>query len=217
MSGQRDVVELQRPSTVTDALVDDLRAAILNGEFAPGEHLHQAQLAQRYGVSRIPMRDALIRLVGDGLIEIDQRRNARVTRLDADDVREIYQVRLALEPMAARRAVERIDDAQALHLAQLGETMDYFADDRVLGHRSRRAFYDELYRLSDSPRIHGVIMRMRDEVTRYHLNTHRHAEDAHLSLRRAIVERDAEAAAQIVAAHLEVSRDDLIARLEPGI
>lgn len=214
MSEQRDVVALQRPATMTDALVDDLRAAILTGEFAPGEHLHQAQLAQRYGVSRIPLRDALIRLAGDGLVEIDQRRNARVTKLNVDDVREIYDVRMALEPMATRRAVERIDDGQALHLAQLGETMDHFADDPLIGQRSRRAFYDELYRLSGSPRIHGVIMRMRDEVTRYHLNTHRHAEDAHLALRRAIVERAADVAAQIVADHLEVSRDDLIAWLE---
>lgn len=208
-----EVVVLQRPSTITDALVDKLRSAILTGQFAPGEHLHQTHLATRYGVSRIPLRDALSRLASDGLLEIDHRHNARVTRLELADVREIYDVRLALEPIAARRAVSRIDDTQALHLVQLGETMDFHAQDPLLGQRSRRDFYDEFYALSGSPRIHQVIMRMRDEVTRYHLTSPGSSEHAHATLRRCIVDRDADGAALTIQRHLETARDDLIARL----
>lgn len=210
---QNEIVVLQRPTTITDALVDDLRVEILTGRLAPGEHLHQSQLAARYGVSRIPLRDALARLHSDGLVSIDQRRNTRVAKLDANDVREIYDIRLALEPMAARRAVELIDDAQALHLVQLCETMDHHAHDPLLGQRSRRAFYDEFYQLSGSPRIHAVIMRMRDEVTRYHLTARNESEHAHATLRRCIIERDADEVERMTEKHLSQARDDLIVNL----
>ena len=195
-------------------MVESLRGAILSGEFKPGEHLHQSQLAARFGISPTPLRDALLRLEADGLVRIDQRRNARVIALNPDDIRETYEIRLALEPIAARRSIRRADDDQTHHLVQLCETMDRNAHDAVLGQQSRRSFYDEFYRLSGAPRMHNVIMRMRDEVTIYHVNAGVPAEHAHLRLRQLIIDRDADGTADHVAEHLAHARDDLLMKLE---
>ena len=201
---------------MTDSLVESLRVAILSGEFSPGEHLRQSTLAERYGVSRIPLRDALTRLAGDGLIEFDQHRNGRVAQLDVDDIREIYAVRLALEPMAAHRAVSLVTDAGAQRLAQLSETMDLFATDLVEGPRSRRDFYDAFYRESGMVRIHGVIMRMRDEMTLYHRTSASSAAGGHDALRQCIRDRDPERAEKEMARHLEHARDDHVSELLRG-
>jgi DNA-binding GntR family transcriptional regulator len=207
---------LPRPTTMTDALVESLRTSILSGDFSPGDHLRQSDLAERYGVSRIPLRDALGRLAGDGLVEFDQHRNARVVQLNVDDVSEIYAIRVALEPMAAERAVEQADDAASQQLIQLSETMDYHAQDLVLGSKCRRDFYDTFYKLSGLERTHATIMRMRDEITLYHRTSLSEATESHGSLRTCISERDATGAFEVVQHHLVMARDDLIDAIITG-
>ncbi|MFT7473632.1 MAG: DNA-binding GntR family transcriptional regulator [Verrucomicrobiales bacterium] len=199
---------------MTDALVETLRASILAGDFDPGEHLRQSELAEQYGVSRIPMRDALSRLAADGLIVFDQHRNARVVVLVPHDVREVYAIRLALEPMAAHATVSRIDAASAKRLVQLSEMMDFNAKDPELGPSSRRTFYDVFYAESGLTRIHAVIMRMRDEITLYHRTSTSPISESHETLRRCIIDRDADHAEKVVALHLTQARDDLIESLQ---
>jgi DNA-binding GntR family transcriptional regulator len=205
--------DLQRPTTIGDALIAAMRDEILSGDLAPGTRLHQGQLAKRYGTSRIPLRDALARLEQDGLVEIDARRGARVRELTIDDVAEIYDIRQLLEPLAVRLAVAALTDASVRRLVYLSEAMDAAASDAVAGQQARRAFYEELYVLSGRSRLTAAIMRLRDEVTRYHLIAGESSRHAHADLRRAIKHRDADAAEAIVARHLKQARDDLIRRL----
>jgi DNA-binding GntR family transcriptional regulator len=205
--------DLQRPTTIGDALIAAMRAEILSGDLAPGARLHQGQLAKRYGTSRIPLRDALARLEQDGLVEIDARRGARVRALSVDDVEEIYDIRRLLEPLAVRLAVAALTDPAIRRLTYLSEAMDAASADAVAGQQARRTFYEELYALSGRTRLTAAIMRLRDEVTRYHLIAGESSRHAHADLRRAIKARDADAAATIVARHLEQARDDLLDRL----
>lgn len=190
-----------------------MRAEILNGDLAPGTRLHQEQLAKRFGTSRIPMRDALARLQQDGLVEIDPRRGARVRELTADDVAEIYDIRQLLEPLAVRLAVGALNPESIRRLIYLSEAMDATSRDPIAGQPARRQFYEELYALSGRARLAAAIMRLRDEVTRYHLMPGPSSRHAHADLRRAIRSRDADAASEIVARHLVQARDDLIRRL----
>lgn len=206
-------VALPKPTTITDNLVDVMRVAILTGEFAPGEHLHQTQLAERYGVSRVPMRDALSRLEAGGLVEIDAHRQARIVTLTLDDVHEIYGIRLLLEPVAARAAVERMTSDDVEDLLRRMDVMQAQAERPVEGLRARRDFYDALYRLSGQPRLHSIIMRTRDEITIYHL-TNPASHDSHADLREAIQRLDPDATASFMHAHLLKTRDDLAAELQ---
>jgi DNA-binding GntR family transcriptional regulator len=205
--------DLARPTTIGDSLVAAMRAEILNGDLAPGTRLNQAQLARRFGTSRIPMRDALARLEQDGLVEIDARRGARVRELTIDDVSEIYDMRQLLEPLAVRLSVGALTDESIRRLTYLSEAMDAASSDPNAGRPARRAFYEELYALSGRARLAAAIMRLRDEVTRYHVMEGASSRHAHADLRRAIKNRDAEAAAAIVERHLLHARDDLIERM----
>ncbi|HEY9280593.1 MAG TPA: GntR family transcriptional regulator [Eoetvoesiella sp.] len=94
--------------TLADAIADGLRQAILAGALADGEVLRQADLAAQFGVSRVPIREALLKLEMDGLVETRPRRGTVVTSLNADDFQEILEMRLALEPLALGFAIDRL-------------------------------------------------------------------------------------------------------------
>ncbi len=98
----------------SETLVDALREAILTGRYAPGARLVQDDLAAAFGVSRIPLREALRRLEGEGLVVISPNRGAIVRPLAPKDVVDLYDLRLALESLAIRRAAERFADLRAI-------------------------------------------------------------------------------------------------------
>jgi DNA-binding GntR family transcriptional regulator len=89
-----------------------LEEAILEGELKPGERLRAEALARRFGTSRTPVREALLQLEGQGLVEVEPNRGAVVRSFDRDDVRDLYEVRALIEPHAAARAATRIDSGQ---------------------------------------------------------------------------------------------------------
>jgi DNA-binding GntR family transcriptional regulator len=93
-------------STV-DALTESLRARILDGELKPGTPLREEALSREYGVARHSLRSALRTLQGEGVVQIEPNRGARVKRLSPEDVRGLSELRLALEVEAARMALER--------------------------------------------------------------------------------------------------------------
>ena len=100
-----------------------LREAILRGELAAGAHLGEVELAERLGVSRTPVREALSRLAAEGLVEVHPHRGARVVSFSAQDLDGIFDVRLALEPRATGRAAARITDADLDALDDLARRM----------------------------------------------------------------------------------------------
>lgn len=95
------------------AVTAALRQSLINGEFAPGERLVETELAERFSVSRGPVRDALADLERSGLVELRPRKGSFVRVLTADDVSEIYSLRTALESLALRLAAERAGSGQA--------------------------------------------------------------------------------------------------------
>jgi DNA-binding GntR family transcriptional regulator len=103
---------------LTDDVLSNLRKAILAGAFAPGEHIPEARTAVRLGVSRVPVREAMLQLEREGLLTFDHRGAARVRKLTEDDLEEIFSLRLALEPMGAGLACRRLDETDA-HLFEL--------------------------------------------------------------------------------------------------
>ncbi|HEY2192703.1 MAG TPA: GntR family transcriptional regulator [Actinomycetospora sp.] len=100
-----------------------LRDAILRGELAAGARLGEVELAERLGVSRTPVREALSRLAAEGLVEVHPHRGARVVSFSAQDLDGIFDVRLALEPRATGRAAARVTDADLDALDDLAQRM----------------------------------------------------------------------------------------------
>jgi DNA-binding GntR family transcriptional regulator len=100
-----------------------LRDAILRGELAAGAHLGEVELAERLGVSRTPVREALARLAAEGLVETHAHRGARVVSFSTEDLDGIFDVRLALEPRATGRAATRVTAADLDALEDLAGRM----------------------------------------------------------------------------------------------
>ncbi|MDD7967207.1 GntR family transcriptional regulator [Actinomycetospora lemnae] len=101
----------------------DLRAAILDGDLAAGAHVGEVETAERLGLSRTPVREALTRLAAEGLVELEAHRGARVTRFSRDDLDGIFDVRLALEPRATARAATHATPADLDALEALARRM----------------------------------------------------------------------------------------------
>ncbi len=89
---------------------EELRRLVITGEFAPGTRMVEDRLAARLGVSRNPVREALQALAGEGFVEILPRRGAIVAQLSPEQAEDLFDVRTALEPLAARLAAKRRDD-----------------------------------------------------------------------------------------------------------
>ncbi len=96
--------------TIGDDVIDTLRKSIIAGAFAPGDHIAEGTVAQQLGVSRAPVREAMMQLEREGLLLFDKRGAAIVKEFTADDLEEIYSLRLTLEMMAARLACSQMPD-----------------------------------------------------------------------------------------------------------
>ncbi len=208
---------LDRPDvrSIEEVVTTALRDAILSGELRPGERLRQEQLADQLRVSRIPLRDALRRLEGEGLVHIGPRHGAEVASLSRADVLEIYEIRIALEPELMRRAVGALGPGDIKRLVDMSERMDARVAKPSEGLRARRDFYNELYAYADRPRTHRFILGLRDDVQRYHVmkNVEAALHD-HAELRECIRVKNAERAAQVHGQHLGRACADLVEALE---
>src|SRR5215207_10462506 len=98
---------------------DLLEEAILEGDLKPGERLRAEALAQRFGTSRTPIREALLQLEAQGLVDVEPNRGAVVRAFDRDDLLDLYELRALLEPKAAALAAGRITDADIDRLDEL--------------------------------------------------------------------------------------------------
>lgn len=97
-------LRLERPQLLTDMVVERIRAAIVNGEFGLGSQMSEAQLAQQLGVSKTPVREALLRLRGEGLVEIHPQRGSFVFQLTPEQVAQLCRYRAMVETAALREA-----------------------------------------------------------------------------------------------------------------
>jgi DNA-binding GntR family transcriptional regulator len=149
-----DLEPVPRRSTV-EIVSDELRSAIMYGALSPGAQLGEADLAARLGVSRGPLREAMQRLVQEGLLRSEPHRGLFVITLAADDVQDVYLSRLAIE-RAACQMIMQSNRGEAL--VRLTEALDAFVDaadkrDRVAISDADQSFHQVLVAASGSPRL----------------------------------------------------------------
>ena len=208
------------PETRFETLVDALREAILTGRYKAGERLVQDDLAEAFGVSRIPLREALRRLEGEGLVLISPNRGAIVRPLAPKDIVDLYDLRLALETLAVRRAAERYADVREATLRRQAEAKAAAASGALttLFHLDRD-FHADLAAASDNPHLVAAlagqwsqIMRIMHAYLRVGTYTPNVWEE-HVALADAIAHGDADGAAERLRAHLVTSRDHILSDL----
>jgi DNA-binding GntR family transcriptional regulator len=197
------IIDTARANSVTaqDLVLSAVREAILAGIFEPGTRLRQEELAEMFGTSRIPVREALRALEYEGLVRSEPHRGFTVTALDADDVEEVYDLRILLESHALRLALPLLTDEDLAELESLYNEMTTAADpDEQLAARER--FYLRLYSVTGRPRLVGLIARLRQEVARaLRWPTLQHAPTMHEHFFEAVRSGDVERAVAQLAGH----------------
>lgn len=211
-------------STVADRVFDQLRRAIVEGDIPAGSKLSEPVLAERFAVSRGPLREAMRRLESSNLLERRANVGARVVTLSTERLLELYQVREALEGMAARLAAERMSDEAVEELKDLIEQhrrdvarefwQAYFQQEGDLdfhyrivvgsgNERLMRILCDDLYYLA---RMYRCQFGMKSDRARDALKEHAMVVDA-------IAERDGELAEWLMRRHVRASRRSVEQRL----
>lgn len=143
-----------------ETIADELRRELMAGILRPGADLPQVGLAQRFGVSRIPIRDALRILAGEGLIEIEANRGARAISLTPGEVREVYDLRILLECDCLQRAAATITPAalRGIERVRLKSDLDAAGPDWAAGDW---AFHRTIYQLAGRSRQLTMIEALR--------------------------------------------------------
>ena len=222
MSGSPVDLDLEpgaRPRTAQQLAYEAVRRAILRGQLAPGTRLTQGDLAARLSLSTTPVREALRRLASEGLVRIDAHRGAIVRGVETDELREIYEIRLLLEPLAIRKAVLRITDEELHRAEQLWTAMNDHTD---LGDwaEANRAFHAVFAEAARSPILIRITGGLRDSAAHYvHWLSLADAElpvranEEHRRLLDACRARDADTAAKVEEEHLISTFEAMLANL----
>jgi DNA-binding GntR family transcriptional regulator len=206
--------------TVGDMTYEVIREGILKGILAPGERLRQDQLADAIGVSRIPVRSALLQLESEGLVTFHPYRGAVVNKLTVDEMREIYELRTLLESHALRKAMGAMTPERVAHLEQLARELNAVEDGEEFLAR-RMDFFRELYDGAHQPRLVDMIERLRTEAGRYWLErgvhyVRRPGERDHMEVLDYIRRGDSDGAVGWLQAHLARVCDELVALMKSG-
>jgi DNA-binding GntR family transcriptional regulator len=189
-----------------------LREAVLSGAFQPGQPLRQEALAASIGVSRVPVRSALIQLEADGLIELNDRRGAVVKTHTAAQARELYEIRIVLELHALTLSMQTMTPERVARLRELSAAAEV---NRAIQVDARADFYAELFDERNNPELVQLLVQSRLKLGRYLFGWRRkHPHDhAHGALVDAVAAGDQAGALRLVRENLEGVRDGILAMI----
>jgi len=204
-----------------DAVYGVLRQAILGSMMKPGERLNVEDLAQKLGVSLTPVRQAIQQLANEGLIEIKPRSGTFVASLSARDVEETFDIRCALECLAAERAVENVSRDEIRRLKELLKSLRKTIrndEDRKAHERDNVEFHQILIRASGNQRLAEMYEELNAhiKIARIHRGERdwpaRQAEEQaeHERIVAALEKRDAQELTQAIRQHIHRAKDALL-------
>ena len=208
--------------TRTQFVADAIRRQILQGVIKGGAALRQDALAKEFNVSRIPVREALLTLEAEGLVEFEAHKGAYATELSAPKILELFELRVLLECHILAAAIpklttEQLDDAEQLlikldHLLDTSSQIDHWSDHNYAFHRA-------LYEAADKPETMAIITHLNTQSDRYirihllHAAGVQKAEAEHGELLALCRKGDITAACDLLRRHILVAADDIVGLL----
>jgi DNA-binding GntR family transcriptional regulator len=175
------VIETEPSPALSATVVPAIRRMIMTGTLAQGQHLREAELAAALGMSRGPVREALVELAREGLVVLRRHRGAQVITLTAEDAEEVYTLRVALERLAVARSVDRLTDE---HLREMDEVLDRmrelgpdYAPDVAV--ELDLAFHDVLVRAAAHHRLDRAWAQIRGQIAMFLRARHLARSDFH--------------------------------------
>lgn len=207
--------------SLPETIASDLRERILSGELAEGEPIRQETLAEEYGVSRMPIREALNRLDAEGLVQLTNNRGASVVRHSLSEVGEIFDLRALLEVDLFRRAIPNMDDANLSECERLLHELEASFDANDVGRWGdlNGAYHAALYARADRGLTNEILQRLNmqsDRYVRMHLSVMKQREPAkndHRQLLALARDRQVEEACDLLEKHILRTRDELLSMM----
>ncbi|MCD7715578.1 MAG: GntR family transcriptional regulator [Lachnospiraceae bacterium] len=214
-------LEMNEYLPLRDVVFQTLRQAILRGEIRPGERLMEIHLAQKLGVSRTPVREAIRMLELEGLVTTIPRRGAVVADITVSDMEDVLEVRLALEELAVQIVCkkltrEQLDELKGL-AAGFGRTLD--GNDVGACAQADMAFHEAIYNATGNKRLVQILNNLREQMYRYRMeylkdrSSHQVLAEEHAEILQALEDRDEQKALEATRRHIARQREHIIAEL----
>ena len=221
MAGHLQPIKLDSYKPLRELVCENIRQAIIDGTFSPGERLMEIQLADEMGVSRTPVREAIRKLELEGFVVMIPRRGTYVADISIRDITEIYEIRTCLDVLSAGLAAERITDEELEALNRLlVEIGQYIAEnnmEKIV--EADTAFHDILYQASRNERLRSIINNLREQLTGIRGRSMSYpgrlveTMDEHRALVDSIAARDVERAQNAARVHIENAAHTLMKSL----
>jgi DNA-binding GntR family transcriptional regulator len=204
-----------------DLISEALRQDIARGVLKPGAPIRMRPLAERFGVSAMPVREALRRLEAEGLVLFEKNRSITVNRLSAQEIDEVSKIRMELESLALRYAIPQLaDDEETIaSLGVLVRRMDDTQVDPDAWRTLNEEFHRMMYHAAAMPRLESLVTSVMSSIEPYiriYVRTTEHIEHAqvqHRELLECTREGDVERACTVLRSHIQFSRDRLYSQL----
>ncbi|MGE5390650.1 MAG: GntR family transcriptional regulator [Deltaproteobacteria bacterium] len=211
-------VNLDSYKPLRELVLEAIREAIINGTLKPRERLMEIQLAEELGVSRTPIREALRNLELEGFIVMVPRKGAFVADMTFKDIADIFEIRAALEGLAAALAAERVTDEELegmeRHLVEKADAIARGDMERLV--EVDTGFHESIYKASRNERLQGIINNLREQIQRFRATSlaypgrMKQSLEEHRAIVEAIHARDAVLARQVTQEHIENAEQSMI-------
>lgn len=210
-------IKLDNYKPLRELVFESLREAIIQGRLKPGERLMEIQLAEEMGVSRTPVREAIRKLELEGFVVMVPRKGAYVAGISVKDIVDVFEVRAALEALAAGLAAERITEEELEELERaLVKTYEVSGYDLEALVETDTRFHELIYKASRNERLVQIITNLADQIQRFRATSlaqpgrTKHALEEHKQIVEAISERNVELAQILAREHIENAEQSLL-------
>lgn len=199
---------IEKRKTLKEQIVDSIKEAIAVGELKPGEKICETKLADELGISRTPLREAIQILESEGFLKVMPRRGAIVSEFSKKDIKDIYEIKAALEGLAARLATKNMSDAAIDKLEEINDQLKSmtFSNEKSVGRffKVHNQFHDVFLKASDNERLYQLNCHLMEPFKRFRLTSlaiegrFSQAVKTHEEIIQVFRERNAEKAEELV-------------------
>lgn len=214
-------IKLDDYKPLRELVFEAIREAIIDGRLKPGERLMEIQLAEDLGVSRTPVREAIRKLELEGFVVMIPRKGAYVADISLKEISDVFEIRSALEGLAAELAAERASDERIEQMERCLVELSGVIEARDLKGivEVDSCFHETLYASSRNERLSQILSLLREQIQRFRTRTMTHPErmkvalDEHRAIVEAVAVRDAEQARRLAEEHIQSAENFLMTLL----
>lgn len=219
--GDNFTVSMDEFLPLRDVVFNTLRRAILTGELKPGERLMEIHLANKLGVSRTPIREAIRKLELEGLVIMIPRRGAEVAQITEKSLKDVLEVRRALDALCVELACDRISEEEKAQLRQACDTFERATRTQNVTAIAEAdvALHDIIVQATENKRLIQLINNLSEQMYRYRFeyikdeSRHDNLVEEHRMIYESILENDKERAAQAAKLHIDNQEKSIIRQI----